>query len=127
MGKSFIAKLETIGCKCCLNIASVICDALRDLIPFVQFKKREKHPWRSVNFSNNNCNFTKISTPPWVFFTFFKLFKWYQIAQRTTLMYSNVCTVLARDHLTEPKSLQSLCKTRDKVCAAENIFSKDCL
>ena len=27
------------------------CDALRDLVPFVQFKKREKYPWRSVNFS----------------------------------------------------------------------------
>ena len=26
-------------------------DALRDLIPFAQFKKLEKHPWRSVNFS----------------------------------------------------------------------------
>ena len=25
-----------------------ICDASRDLLPFVQFKKREKHPWRSV-------------------------------------------------------------------------------
>ena len=24
-------------------------------------------------------NFTKINTPPWVFFTFFKLYKWYQI------------------------------------------------
>ena len=23
-------------------------DTLRDLVPFVQFKKREKHPWRSV-------------------------------------------------------------------------------
>ena len=28
-----------------------ICDALHDFIPFVQFKKREKHPWRSVTFS----------------------------------------------------------------------------
>ena len=28
-----------------------ICDALRGLVPFVQFKKREKHTWRSVNFS----------------------------------------------------------------------------
>ena len=28
-----------------------ICGALRDLVPFVQFKKREKHPWRSFNFS----------------------------------------------------------------------------
>ena len=26
------------------------------------------------------CNFTKSNTPPWVFFTFFKLHKWYQIA-----------------------------------------------
>ena len=25
------------------------CDVLRDLVPFVQLKKREKHPWRSVN------------------------------------------------------------------------------
>ena len=31
-----------------------------------------------------DCNFTKINTPPSVFFTFFKLCKWYQIAQRTT-------------------------------------------
>ena len=28
-----------------------ICDVLYDLVPFVQFKKREKHPWRSVTFS----------------------------------------------------------------------------
>ena len=26
--------------------------------------------------------FTKSNTPPWVFFMFFKLHKWYQIAQR---------------------------------------------
>ena len=26
------------------------CGALRDLVLFVQFKNREKHPWRSVNF-----------------------------------------------------------------------------
>ena len=30
------------------------------------------------------CNFTKSNTPPWVYFTFFKLYKWYQIAQRIT-------------------------------------------
>ena len=28
-----------------------ICDVLCDLVPFVQFKKREKDPWRSVTFS----------------------------------------------------------------------------
>ena len=26
-------------------------DVLRDLVPFVQFKKGEKHPWRGVTFS----------------------------------------------------------------------------
>ena len=45
--------------------------ALRDLVPLVQFKKREKHPWRNVTFSKvggwrsvNFSNFTKINTPP---------------------------------------------------------------
>ena len=33
------------------GILMAICDALRDLVPFVQFENREKHPWRSVNFS----------------------------------------------------------------------------
>ena len=28
-----------------------ICDALRDMVPFIPFKKGEKHPRRSVNFS----------------------------------------------------------------------------
>ena len=28
-----------------------ICGALRDLVPFVQFKQREIYPWRSINFS----------------------------------------------------------------------------
>ena len=31
--------------------SAVTCDALRHLVPFVQFKKCEKHSWRSVNFS----------------------------------------------------------------------------
>ena len=33
------------------NIPSSIYGALRDLVASVEFKKREKHPWRSVNFS----------------------------------------------------------------------------
>ena len=32
-------------------ITNAIFDALRPVVPFVQFKKREKHPWRSVTFS----------------------------------------------------------------------------
>ena len=29
----------------------IICNALRDLVPFVQYKKREKHPRKSVTFN----------------------------------------------------------------------------
>ena len=45
-------------------------------------KKHEKHPWRNVTFVKlqvEACNITESSTPPSVFFTFFKFYKWYQI------------------------------------------------
>ena len=32
-----------------VEIVSLSSDALRDLVPFVLFKKLEKHSWRSVN------------------------------------------------------------------------------
>ena len=51
---------------------------------FARFIKHEKHPWRSVTFKVAGLNF---DTPPWAFFTFFKLHKWYQIAQHIT--YAN--------------------------------------
>ena len=34
-----------------LFIIFTVCDALRDLTPNVQFKKREKYHWRSFTFS----------------------------------------------------------------------------
>ena len=47
---------------------------------------KNTHGWvlNLAKFQAEACNFTKINTPPWVLFTFFKLNKWYQIAQRTT-------------------------------------------
>ena len=46
------------GQQLCLRETSIIdvwqgrkYDTLRDLVAFLQFKKREKQPWRSVNFS----------------------------------------------------------------------------
>ena len=52
--------------------------------------------WHLYNFKNVKnthggvlpliaCNFTKSKTPPWVFFTFFKLYLWYQIAKSITI------------------------------------------
>ena len=40
-------QMLVVGC----NSIIKIWDALHDLVPFVQFKKREKHSWSSVNFS----------------------------------------------------------------------------
>ena len=56
-----------------LNFFDMWCFARFDT--FVQFKKRE------VKLQASACNFTKSNTPPWVFFTFLKLSKLYQIAE----------------------------------------------
>ena len=53
-----------------INLQHHISDALHNLVPFA-----------------SACNFSKINTPPWVFFMFFKLYKCYQIAQRITHYY----------------------------------------
>ena len=47
------------------------CDALRDFVPFVQFKKR-KNTHGGVVLLAEACNFAKSKTPPWLFFTIFK-------------------------------------------------------
>ena len=70
-----------------MNVYFILCGALRDLVAFAQFKKLEKHPWRSVTFSKlagvrvslwkklqvslfliKLQSVTKSDTPPWVFF-----------------------------------------------------------
>ena len=48
----------------------IICYVLRDLVPFAQYKKREKKPMEECQVQAEACNFTKINTPPWMFFTF---------------------------------------------------------
>ena len=37
---------------------------------------------------------TRSNTPPWVFFPFFKLYKWYQIAQCITCIFPGTCCSL---------------------------------
>ena len=48
-------------------------------------KKTDRGVLILVKLQASACNFTEINTPQWVFFTFFKLYKWYQIAQHTHL------------------------------------------
>ena len=79
-------------CDNCLPIIWIkwpkkICGALHDLVPCAQFKKRKNIHGGGlllVKLQASACNFTKSNTPPRVFFTFFKLYEWYQIAQSTT-------------------------------------------
>ena len=56
-----------------INQVLTLCDAFRDLIPFVQFEKREKDPWRSVTFYKvAGClQFSKSNTPSCFFFSRF--------------------------------------------------------
>ena len=54
----------------------IICDTLRDLVVFVRLKKRE----------NTHGKVLLSKTTQWVFSSFFKLYKWYQIAQSITFI-----------------------------------------
>ena len=56
--------------------------------------------YRTWKTTMEECSFAKSSTPPWVFFTFFKLYKWYQFAQRITyLLYRMVdLKIFAKTH-----------------------------
>ena len=66
-----------------MSISSTkICDKFHGVLSFVKLKKREKHSWSSVTFRK----VADFDTPPWVFFAFFKLYKWYQIAQNASYM-----------------------------------------
>ena len=77
---------------------------MRDLVPFVQFKKRKKHPWKSVTFSKVtllkiallhgcflrflNCEHgTKSRNAPQLFLCF----TWIPSAEVSTLAIRNVC------------------------------------
>ena len=51
--KKFLLRISTVNLTKSLVPwgSGDICDAFHDLVALLQFKKREKHPWRSVNFS----------------------------------------------------------------------------
>ena len=74
------------------------------------------------------CNFTKINSPPLVFFMFFKLYKWYQITQCTSfehIQHKNLLLLQLINpfHATD---LFLLCGSRkyDEYCPAA--FEKEC-
>ena len=65
-----------------MYFAQFACDALHDLVPFVQFKKHEKQQWRSV-------------TLLLVFFLkFFRLYQWYQIVQSISFVFPSLLSIV---------------------------------
>ena len=48
-----------------------------------------------VQLQASACNITKTITPPWVFFAFFKLHKWYQIAQSIVYVFHSLFLMVA--------------------------------
>ena len=62
---------------------------MRDLVPFVQFKKREKDPEMSVIF-------IKV-TPMEEFFMIFKLYKWYNASHISILDIRQVIKQMTRN------------------------------
>ena len=67
-------------------VKEFVCDALRDLVPFVQLKKRERCPWEVLLLVKLLLVKLWLKPVTLVFFTFFKLCKWYQIAQSITFL-----------------------------------------
>ena len=70
-----------------------IWDSLHDLVLFVKFEKREKYSWKSVTFSKIvgwglKLYYTYSNTPPWKFFSFFELYKWWHITKASLLQSS---------------------------------------
>ena len=75
-----LSTLQELNCWCRVH-AIIEYDALHDLVPVAQFKKRIKHTWRSATFSKAAGFSLEVTVHSWVFLTFSKLYQWYQIAQ----------------------------------------------
>ena len=67
------------------------CNVLGELVPFVQFKKvKNTHGGVVLSVKLQDflaCNLTKIITPAWLFLTFFKFYKWYQLAESIMFIF----------------------------------------
>ena len=78
------SKCQISGFEMCARVHVFIltCDVLPELVPCAQFK--------NVANTHGGVLFTKSNTPAWVFFTFFKLYKWYQIAQSISYVFRSL-------------------------------------
>ena len=64
----------------------MLCALWYHLYNFKKVKISHEEVLHLVKAQAKACNFTKNNNPPWVFFTFYKLYKWYQIAQASHIL-----------------------------------------
>ena len=64
-----------------LSIRPDLCRILHQLYNLKNVKSTNRGVILSVRLQAETWNFTESISTPWVFFTFFKLYKWYKIAQ----------------------------------------------
>ena len=86
------------------------CDAFRDLVHLYNLKNvKNIHGGvlLLVKLQNEVWNFIKTFTPTWTFFTFLKLYKWYQIAQSVSNIQLNAET---SNHCNPISKIAKLCK-----------------
>ena len=80
---------EALNCKHLFTYV-MRCAIWYHLYYFKNVKNTDRVVLILVKLQAEACNFTKINTPLWVFFTFLKLYKWYQIVQCTTYWFSGL-------------------------------------
>ena len=81
-----------IGCLFQISFTyEMLCAVWYHLYNLKNVKSTHRGELRLAKFQGHTCNFTKSSTPPCVFVMFFKLYKWYQIAQSINI-YLNACS-----------------------------------
>ena len=78
-----------------LVVTKIKWDAFHNLVSFLYNLKSTKntHGKVLVNLQIKAFNVTKSNTHPWVFSTFFKLYKWYQVAQSIKNVCYRVCQI----------------------------------
>ena len=72
------------------SITEPLCAIWYHLYNLINVKNTNGGVLLLVKLQVSSCNFTKSNTLPLMFFTFFKLQKWYQIAQHMFVKFVNV-------------------------------------
>ena len=86
------------------------CGALRDLVPLVQFKRREKHPWWSVNFSKvAGCCPHLFQCFPEVCSIFYRILECMQIkGNSSTNWVKSILVVIAKSETSSQNCVKSV-------------------